>query len=320
MQKGRRFDLGVLQRRYTMTIKITAFINLALILLVAASPAAGQTPGRNKPLTDDDVQIMHLVGDSYGDTMGGIANVYLYLLTKDPEHANGFAPRMNQADKNLLELKNYLLLERPNNRDLHQAMETVISAKASMQTGAQALLTSLNTPKANDLPQNTTIFSSRVDHFAYTFDAMERALFNCMVFTYGSDNRGLATAEAVARLQWDSVESVALAHKFLLSGDRMDMVQFDNKLTDFDSQVARFRSNQDLTPPDKKPIAAALDDLVQKKARFANKAHALFQAKIANQGIDPSMLTLLKTDISALTTALRSFIDLLCKKPASVDS
>jgi hypothetical protein len=301
-----------------MTIKITAFISL--VLAAATIPATGQTPGRDTPLTNNDAQIMQLVGDSYGDTMSGIGNVYLYLLTKDPEHQAGFAPRMNQADKNLLELKNYLLLERPSNRDLHQAMETVISAKALMQTGAQSLLASLNTPKANDLPQNITIFSARVDHFTYTFDTLERALFNCLIFTYGTDNHDLTAAEAVARLQWDSMESVALAHKFLLSGDRMAVVRFDNKLADFDSQVARFRSNRDLTPPDQKTVAAALDALAQKKARFANKAHTLFQAKEMNQGIDPSMLALLKTDIYAFISAVRGFVDLSCKKAAPADS
>ena len=317
MQTGWRFDLGVLQRRHTLAMKITAFINLTLILAVATIPAIGQTPGRDTPLTDDDAQIMQSVGDSYGNTMSGIGDVYLYLLTKDPEHATEFSSRMNQADKNLLELKNYLLLERPSNRDLHQAMETVISSKAFMQTEAQSLLASLNTPQTNDLPQKITIFSARVDHFTYTFDALERALFNCLIFTYGTDNRDLTAAEAVARLQWDSVESVALAHKFLLSGDRMAAVQFDNKLADFDSQVARFRSNRDLTPPDQKTVAAALDTLAQKKARFVNKAHALFQAKEMNQGIDPSMLTLLKTDINAFINATRGFVDLSCKKTAT---
>ena len=303
-----------------MITKTALYAAIILTLIAIALPATGQTPGRNTPLTDDDAQIMQLVGDSYGDTMGGIGNVYLYLLTKDPEHATGFAPHMNQADKNLLELKNYLLLERPNNRDLHQAMETVISAKALVQTGAQSLLASLNTPQTNDLPQKIAIFSAHVDHFTYTFDALERALFNGLVFTYGTDNRALTAAEAVARLQWDSVESVALAHKFLLSGDRMTVVQFDNKLADFDSQVACFRSNRDLTPPDQKTVATALDALAQKKARFANKAHALFQAKEMNQGIDPSMLTLLKTDINAFISAVRGFVDLSCKKTAPADS
>ncbi|MCX6992729.1 MAG: hypothetical protein NT011_06240 [Kiritimatiellaeota bacterium] len=303
-----------------MTTKITLYAVIILTLSAMAHPATGQTPGRDTPLSENDVRIMQLIGDSYGDTMSGIGNVYLYLLTKDPEHETGFATRMNQADKNLLELKKYLLLERPSNRDLHQAMETVISAKALMQTEAQSLLASLNMSKANDLPQKIAIFSTRVDHFTYTFDALERALFNCLVFTYGTDNRDLTAAEAVARLQWDSVESVALAHKFLLSGDRMAVVQFDNKLTDFDSQIVRFRSNQDLTPPDRKIVAIALDALAQKKARFANKAHALFQAKEMNQGIDPSMLTMLKTDINAFISAVCSFVDLSCKKTAPADS
>ena len=303
-----------------MTTKIALYAAIVLTLIAMARPATGQTPGRNTPLSEDDAQIMQLVGDSYGDTMGGIGNVYLYLLTNGPEHATGFSSRMNQADKNLLELKNYLLLERPSNRDLHQAIETVISAKALMQTGAQSLLASLNTPKANDLPQKIAIFSARVDHFTYTFDALERALLTCLVFTYGTNNRDLTAAEAVARLQWDSVESVALAHKFLLSGDRMVVVQFDNKLADFDSQVARFRSNRDLTPPDQKTVAAALDALAQKKACFANKAHALFQAKIMNEGIDPSLLIMLKTDVDAFIGAVRGFIDLSCKKTVPADA
>ena len=297
-------------------MKITAFINLALLLGVTTVPVTGQTPGRNTPLTNNDVQIMQLVGDSYDDTMAGIGNVYLYLITKDPEHAAGFAPRMNQADKNLLALKKYLLLERPNNRELHQAMETVISAKAFMQTEAQSLLASLNAAKPKDVSQKTAKFSASADHFAYTFDVLERDLFKCLILTYGNDNRALLSAEAVARLQWDNVESVAIAHKFLISGDRLAVVQFDNKLMDFDNQVARLRTNLDLTPPSQKTVAAALDDLVHKKARFADKAHTLFQAKIMNQGIDPAMLTMLRTDIHALNTALRGFIDLLCKKPA----
>ena len=164
------------------------------------------------------------------------------------------------------------------------------------------------------------VLSSYACLFAYTFDVLERALFNCLILTYGTDNCDLTAAEAVARLQWDSVESVALAHKFLLSDDRMAAVQFDNKLADFDSQVARFRSNRDLTPPDQKPVAAALDALAQKKARFASKAHALFQAKEMNQGVDPSMLTLLKTDIHAFISAVRSFVDWSCKRTAPADS
>ncbi|MBU0715933.1 MAG: hypothetical protein KJ964_11305 [Verrucomicrobia bacterium] len=302
-----------------MTTKIALYAVIILTFIAMALPVTGQIPGRNTPLTDDDAQIMQLVGDSYGNTMGGIGEAYRYLLTKDPEHEAGFSSRMNQADKNLLELKNYLLLERPNNRDLHQAMETVISAKALAQTGAQSLLASLNTPKTNNLPQEIVIFSARVDHFNYTFDALERALFNCLILTYGTDNRDLKAAEAVARLQWDSVESMALAHKFLLTGDRMTTVQFDNKLTDFDSQVAIFRSNRDLTPPDQKTVAAALDILVQKKARFADKIQVLFKAKEMNQGIDPSMLTLLKTDINAFISAVRGFVDLSCKKAATTD-
>ena len=317
MQKGWCFDLGVLQRRHTLTMKITALINLALILVGASIPATGQTPGRNMPLTVNDIQILQLVGDSYGNTMSGIGSMYLRLLTQDPAHASSFGPRMSQADKNLLELKNYLLLERPNSRDLHQAIETVISAKAFMQAGAQSLLTSLNTPKATDLPQKIAIFSTRVDHFAYTFEVLERTLFNCLIFTYGTDNRDLTAAGAVARMQWNSVESVALAHKYLLSGDRMAVVQFNNKITNFDNQVAIFRANQDLTLPDKKNVAAALDAMAQKKAQYASKAHALFQAKEINKGIDPSMLIMLRTDIDAFIGAVRGFIDLLCKKAAT---
>jgi len=303
-----------------MTTKIALYAAINLTFVAMTLPVTGQTPGRNTPLTDNDAQIMQLVGDSYGDTMRGIGNVYLYLLTKDPEHATGFSTRMNQADKNLLKLQRYLLLERPSNRNLHQAIKTVISAKANMQTGAQSLLASLNKPKARDLPQKTATFSARADHFTYTFDALERALFSCLVFTYGNNNRDLTAAEAVARLQWDSVESVALAHKFLLSGDRMAVVQFDNKLVDFDSQIARFRSNRDLTSPAQKTVAAALDVLAQKKTRFANKARALFEAKKMNKGIDPSMLTMLKADIYAFINAVRGFVDLSCKKTTPADS
>ena len=39
-----------------------------------------------------------------------------------------------------------------------------------------------------------------------------------------------------------------------------------------------------------------------------------------NQGVDPSMLTLLKTDISAFINAVRGVVDLSCKKTAPADS
>ncbi|MDD5676413.1 MAG: hypothetical protein PHW60_00295 [Kiritimatiellae bacterium] len=297
-----------------MFMKPLAFVCAVLIPSIVI-PAIGQTAGRNTPLTDEDTQVMLLVGDSYDNTMRGIGSVYLYLLTKAPEHAAGFAPNMNQADNNLLQLQKCLLLERPGNRDLHQAMETVISAKASMQTGAQSLLKSLKKSQANE-PQNTAIFSSRVDHFVYTFEALELALFKCLILTYGSDNRDLMAAEAVTQMQWDSVESVALAHDFLFFGDRMKIIKFDNKIVDFDKQVASFRSNRNLTLPDQQTVAAALDVMVQKKALFANKARALFEAKTMNKGIDPSLLVILKTDVDAFVGAVHDFIDLLCKKTA----
>lgn len=74
-----------------------------------------------------------------------------------------------------------------------------------------------------------------------------------------------------------------------------------------------------MAPPDQKPVAAALDAMAQKKARFAEKIQALFKAKEMNQGIDPSMLTLLKTDINAFIAAVRGFVDVSCKKTAPAD-
>ena len=130
-----------------MTLKITAFISLALVMAAATIPATGQTPGRDTPLAADDHQILKLVGGVFGDAMEGIGAVHRYLLLDEEADKNRFFAQIKQADAQLLQLRQLLQLTRPNDRDLLQSLEPVVTAKNSMDTGATTMLATMGTTK-----------------------------------------------------------------------------------------------------------------------------------------------------------------------------
>jgi len=282
----------------------------AVLIPVMVLPAIGQAPGCDTPLTDDDHQILKLVGDVFGAAMDGVGNAHRYLLTDEESDKNRFFSLMKQADTQMLELQQLLRLTRPNDQDLLQSLEPVITAKKSMDTGATTMLATLGTTKKNNLPQEIAKLSNRVDHFAYTYNVFEQKLRNTLIFKYGTDNRDLAAASAVAHLQWDTVEAIAAATGYVLAGENYGqaMVQFENKLADFDNQVARFRSAVDLTRPENKPIAVVLDTLVQKKGRFSANTRALVKSMGPGKAMAAAQLTQLNVDIVALAAAIHDFI------------
>ena len=290
-------------------MKRMAFFSAVLIPALAIL-AAGQTPGRDTPLSADDHRILKLVGGVFGAAMDGIGNAHRYLLTDEEADKNRFFSQMKQADTQITELQQMLRLTRPNDRDLLQSLAPVIAAEKSMDTGATAMLATLATTKKMNLPQEIAKLSNRVDHFAYTFSAFEQKLRNSLIFKYGTDNRDLTAAVAVAHLQWDIMEAIAAATGYLLAGENYGqaMVQFENKLADFDTQVARFRSAVDLTRPEDKPIAAALDTLVQKKDRFSATTRALVKSMGPGKAMATAQFTQLNADIVALAAAIRDFI------------
>jgi len=290
-------------------MKRMAFFSAVLIPALAIL-AAGQTPGRDTPLSADDHRILKLVGGVFGAAMDGIGNAHRYLLTDEEADKNRFFSQMKQADTQITELQQMLRLTRPNDRDLLQSLAPVIAAEKSMDTGATAMLATLATTKKMNLPQEIAKLSNRVDHFAYTFSAFEQKLRNSLIFKYGTDNRDLTAAVAVAHLQWDIMEAIAAATGYLLAGENYGqaMVQFENKLADFDTQVARFRSAVDLTRPEDKPIAAALDTLVQKKDRSSATTRALVKSMGPGKAMATAQFTQLNADIVALAAAIRDFI------------
>ena len=293
-----------------MTIKIAALIGLALVLAAAMIPATGQTPSRDTPLSDDDHQILKLVDGVFGDAMEGIGAVHRYLLLDEKADKNRFFAQMKQADAQLLQLRQLLQLTRPNDRDLLQSLEPVVTAKNAMDTGATTMLATMGTTKKMNLPQEVAKLSNRVDHFAYTFKNFEQKLRNILIIKYGPDNRSLAAAAAVAHLQWDTMEAISAAAGYLLAGENYGqaMVQFENTLSDFDDQVTRFRSAVDLTRPADKPLAAALDTLAQKKNMFAATTRTLVKSMGPGKSMASAQLTQLNADIKALVAAIRDFI------------
>jgi|GEM_PF-5694458 len=295
-----------------MITKRLAFFSAALIPALAIL-ATGQTPGRDTPLTADDHRILKLAGDVFGAAMDGIGNAHRYLLTDEEADKNRFFLQMKQADTQITELQQMLRLTRSNDRDLLQSLEPAITAEKSMDTGATAMLATLATTKKKNLPQEVAKLSNRIDHFAYTFNAFEQKLRNNLIFKYGTDNRDLAAASAAAHLQWDTVEAITAATGYVLAGENYGqaMVQFENKIADFDTQVARFRSAVDLTRPEDKPIAMALDTLAQKKDRFVATTRALVKSMGPGKTVAAAQLTQLNADVVALAAAIRDFIDRL---------
>jgi len=282
----------------------------AVLITALAIPATGQTPGRNTPLTADDHQILKLVGSVFGAAVDGIGNVHRYLLTDEDAAKNRFFSQMKLANTQILQLQNMLKLTRPNDRNLLQSLDPVITAQKSMDTGATTMLATLATTKKKNLPQEVAKLSNRVDHFAYTFKNFEQKLHNTLIFQYGTDNRSLTAASAAAHLQWDTVKAISAATGYVLAGKNYGkaMFQFKNAISDFDTQVARFRSAVDLTRPGNKPIAAALDTLVQKMNRFSATTRALVKSMGPGKAMATTQLTQLYADIDALAAAIRDFI------------
>ena len=286
-----------------------AFSCIVLIPALAIL-ATGQTPGRNTPLTDDDHQIMELVGSVFGAAVDGIGNAHRYLLTDEDAAKNRFFSQMKQANTQILQLKNILKLTQPNNRDLLQSLEPVIRALKSMDTGATTMLATLGTTKKKNLSQEVAKLSNRVNHFAYTFKNFEQKLHNTLIFKYGTDNRSLTAASAAAHLQWDTVKAISAATGYVLAGKNYAQasIQVKNALSDFDSQVARFRSAVDLTRPANEPIAAALDTLVQNKNRFSATTRALIKSMGPGKAISTTQIAQFNADIDALAAAINDFI------------
>jgi len=261
-------------------------------------------------LTDNDHQILELVGSVFGAAVDGIGSAHRYLLTDEPAAKNRFFSQMKQANTQILQLQNMLKLTRPNNRDLLQSLQPVITAQKSMDTGATTMLATLETTKKKNLSQEVAKLSNRVDHFAYTFKNFEQKLHNTLIFLYGTDNRSLTAASAATHLQWDTVKAISAATGYVLAGENYGkaMVQFKNALADFDTQVTRFRSSVDLTQPKNKPIAIALDTLAQKKDRFQATTRTLVKSMGPGKAMATTQLTQLNADIDALTAAIHDFI------------
>lgn len=296
-----------------MIMKSAAFAVLMLAFTALTRPAAGQSPGLNTPLTDDDRRILELVGESFGNALKGVGKAYRFLLLDEAGDKNLFYSHMKTADGQLVELKKLLLLTRPNNRDLIQMLEPVIAAKASMETGAKNMLTTLNTTAKKNLPQDVAKLGNRVDHFAYSFSQFEQKLRTTLIFMYGTENRFLAAAEAAAYMQWDTMEAIAATTGYLLAGESFGqaLVTFETKLADFDTQVTKFRRAIDLTQPNKKPVTAALDTLVQKKEHFEATARPLVKSMGPKKSISSAQLNQLSADMDAFSAAMLSFIDKL---------
>ena len=293
-----------------MTTKMPLYAVIILTLITMALPATSQMPGRNTPLTDDDHQILELVGSVFGAAVAGIGSAHRYLLTDEDTAKNRFFSQMKQANTQILQLQNMLKLTRPNNRDLLQSLQPVITAQKSMDTGATTMLATLETTKKKNLSQEVAKLSNRVDHFAYTFKNFEQKLHNTLIFLYGTDNRSLTAASAATHLQWDTVKAISAATGYVLAGENYGkaMVQFKNALADFDTQVTRFRSSVDLTQPKNKPIAIALDTLAQKKDRFQATTRTLVKSMGPGKAMATTQLAQLNADIDALTAAIHDFI------------